>query len=154
MTLSELPETALMGDESIQYFTLEEANRTLPYVRPVVSDIVDAYGQWKDGVRRYEIIAAGSRSESGETDEQIELREEVDKFARQISACLEELSNVGCVLKGFDDGLVDFHSRLEDRDILLCWRLGEEEITHWHELDAGFAGRQVLVPELAQGESE
>ncbi len=143
-----------MVDESIQYFTLEEANKTLPYVRPVVSDIVDAYRRWKDGVRRYEVIAAGSRSDLGETDEQIELREEVDGVARQINAYLEELSNVGCVFKGFDDGLVDFHSRIEGRDVFLCWRLGEEEITHWHELDAGFAGRQELVPELVQGGSE
>ena len=143
-----------MVDESIQYFTLEEANNTLPYVRPVVSDIVAVYRRWKDGVRRYEVMAASSRSDRGETDEQIELREEVEGFARQISAYLEELSNVGCVLKGFDDGLVDFRSRLEGRDILLCWRLGEEDITHWHELDAGFAGRQELVPELVQGGSE
>ena len=143
-----------MVDESIQYFTLEEARKTLPYVRRVVSDIVAVYRRWKDGVRRYEVIAASSRSDRGESDEQIELREEVEGFARQISAYLEELSSVGCVLKGFDDGLVDFHSRLEGRDILLCWRLGEEDITHWHELDAGFAGRQELVPELVQGGSE
>ena len=50
--------------------------------------------------------------------------------------------------------MVDFHSRIEGRDVFLCWRLGEEEITHWHELDAGFAGRQELVPELVQGGSE
>jgi len=143
-----------MVDESIQYFTLEEARKTLPYVRRVVSDIVAVYRRWKDGVRRYEVIAASSRSDRGEADEQIELRDEVEGFARQISAYLEELSNVGCVLKGFDDGLVDFHSRLDGRDILLCWRLGEEDITHWHELDAGFAGRQELVPELVQGGSE
>jgi len=143
-----------MVDESIQYFTLEEARKTLPYVRPVVSDIVAVYRRRKDCVRRYEVIAASSRGDRGETDEQIELREEAEGFARQISVYLEELSKVGCVLKGFDDGLVDFHSRLEGRDILLCWRLGEEDITHWHELDAGFAGRQELVPELVQGGSE
>ena len=143
-----------MADESIRYFTLEEANRTLSYVRPVVSDIVDAYRRWKDGVRRYEVIAANSRSDTGETGEQLALREEVEKIARQINVYLEELSSVGCVLKGFDDGLVDFYSRLEGRDIFLCWKLGEDDIAHWHELDAGVAGRQPLVPELAQGGSE
>ena len=74
-----------MVDESIRYFTLEEANSTLTYVRPVVSDIVDSYGRWKDGVRRYEVIAAGSRGDAGETDEQLALREEVEKIARQIN---------------------------------------------------------------------
>jgi hypothetical protein len=133
---------------------LEEANRTLPYVRPIVSDIVDAYKEWQDGVRRYEVLAAASRSDQGETDEQVAVRHDVDRVARQINAYLDELSAVGCVFKGFDDGLVDFFSRLDGRDIFLCWRLGEEEITHWHELDAGFAGRQELVPESIQGGSD
>ncbi len=142
-----------MADEN-KYFTVEEANRTLPYVSPIVSDIVKAYETWREGVQRYEIIAAAGRSDDGETDEQIRLREKVDAVAKEISAYLEELSAVGCVLKGFDDGLVDFYSRLDGRDIFLCWKLGESEITHWHELDAGFAGRQELVPTLVQGRSE
>ena len=71
-----------MVDESIQYFTLEEAKNTLPYVRPVVSDIVAVYRRWKDGVRRYEVIAASSSSDRGETDEQTELREAVEGLLR------------------------------------------------------------------------
>ena len=143
-----------MADQSIQYFTLEEANRTLPYVRPIVCDIVDTYKKWQDGVRRYEVVAAGSRSDHGETEEQAVVRKEVDKVARQINEYLDELSAVGCVFKGFNGGLVDFFSRLEGRDVFLCWRIGEKEITYWHELDAGFAGRQELVPELIRGGSE
>ncbi|UCG86709.1 MAG: DUF2203 domain-containing protein [Gemmatimonadota bacterium] len=143
-----------MADKSIRYFTVEEANRTLPYVRPIVSDIVRSYKSWQDGVRRYEVIAAGSRSELGETKEQVALREEVEKVAQQITGYLDELSAVGCVFKGFDDGLVDFFSQLEGRDIFLCWKLGEAEITHWHELDAGFAGRRELEPDLVQEGSE
>jgi hypothetical protein len=142
-----------MADEN-RYFTLEEANRTLTYVRPIVSDIVKAYERWREGVQNYEVIAAGSRSDEGETDEQVALREEVDRIAREINAYLVELSAVGCVFKGFDDGLVDFYSRLDGRDIFLCWKLGEPEITTWHELEAGFAGRQELVPALVQGRPE
>ena len=142
-----------MAEDLVKYFTLEEANRTLPYVRAIVTDIVRVYGEWQDGVRRYEIIAASSRSDEGETDEQVALREEVDALARQINGYMDELSQVGCLFKGFDDGLVDFRSRLNDRDIFLCWKLGEPEISHWHEIDAGFAGRQELIPELVQGES-
>ena len=43
---------------------------------------------------------------------------------------------MGCVFKGFEAGLVDFYSLREDRPIFLCWRLGEERITHWHEIDS------------------
>ena len=42
--------------------------------------------------------------------------------------------------KGFEEGLVDFYTLRDDRLVLLCWQLGEEEITHWHEVGAGFAG--------------
>ena len=55
---------------------------------------------------------------------------------------MEELEQVGCVFKGFEEGLVDFYGTFEGRDIFWCWRAGEERIEHWHELDAGIAGRQ------------
>ena len=54
------------------------------------------------------------------------------------------LETIGCVVKGFEVGLVDFYSLREDRPIFLCWKLGEERITHWHETDTGFAGRQPI----------
>jgi hypothetical protein len=136
---------------SVKYFSLEEANRTLPYVRRIVGDIVSEYEKWRDCIYRYEVIAADSRSENGETDDQVELREEVDRVAQRINGYIEELSSVGCIFKGFEGGLVDFYSKLDDRDIFLCWKLGESEILHWHEVDAGFAGRQELVPELVNG---
>ena len=48
------------------------------------------------------------------------------------------------MFKGFEAGLVDFYSLREDRPIFLCWRLGEARITHWHEIESGFAGRQPI----------
>lgn len=137
----------------IKYFTLEEANSTLPYVSRIVKDIVSEYERWRECIYRYEVIAANSKSERGETDEQARLRGEVDQVARRINGFIEELGSVGCIFKGFEGGLVDFYSKLEDRDIFLCWRLGEPEIRYWHEVDAGFAGRKALVPELVNGGS-
>lgn len=142
-----------MSDTSTRYFTLDEANSTLPYVRRVVTDIVEEYGAWRDTIHQYELIAAGSCSDAGETEEQIALRRQVDEIARRINSYIEELTRVGCVFKGFEPGLVDFHSRLNGRDIFLCWQLGEDQIVYWHELDAGFAGRQELVPELVNGQT-
>ncbi len=141
-----------MSDTPIKYFTLDEANRTLPYVRRVVTDIVEAYAAWRDTIHQYELIAAASRSDDGETDEQIALREKVDQIARRINAYIDELTKVGCIFKGFEPGLVDFYSRLNGRDIFLCWQLGEDDIGYWHEFDTGFAGRQTLVPELVNGQ--
>ena len=50
-------------------------------------------------------------------------------------------------MKDIDEGLVDFPALRDGEEILLCWRLGEDEITHWHGLEEGFAGRKRLDPE-------
>ncbi len=130
---------------SVRHFTLEEANRTLPLVKRIVSDIVAEYRIWQEHVFRYELVAASSTAERGESDEQVVLRQQVDKSARRINDFVEELSGIGCAFKGFEEGLVDFYSKLDGRDVLLCWKLGEESIEHWHEVNAGFSGRQAVV---------
>lgn len=141
-----------MSDKPVKYFTLEEANATLPYVGRIVGDIVAEYERWRECIYRYEVIAANANADEGETDDQVRLREEVDTIAQRINRYIEELSGVGCVFKGFEGGLVDFYSKLDGRDIFLCWKLGEEEIGWWHETDSGFAARQALVPEPAEGQ--
>jgi hypothetical protein len=141
-----------MSDSALRHFTLEEANATLPYVRSIVTDVVGVYAEWRKHVAQYEVMAANSRSDDGETDAQIALRTEIDRIARRLGRYLSELEKVGCTFKGLDDGLVDFLSVQDGRDVFLCWKLGEPEITHWHELAAGFAGRQLLTPELVSGE--
>lgn len=135
---------------SPKYFTVEEANRTLPLVRRIVSDIVEEYRRWRENVYRYELIAAQQQPGVRETEEQVRLRELVDQSARKINDYVEELSLVGCVFKGFEEGLVDFRSRLQGREVFLCWKLGEPEVSHWHELEAGYAGRRPLAPELTE----
>jgi hypothetical protein len=122
-------------------FTLEEAERTLPLVRRVVQDLTVEYPAWRAAVGRFEVLTGGARAEWGETPELVTAREEVAVHAERINRYLQELDTIGCVLKGFEVGLVDFYSLREDRPIFLCWKLGEERITHWHETDSGFAGR-------------
>ena len=132
---------------SRKLFTLPEANRTLPLVKRIVQDIMAVYPQWKDLVAQYELVASKARPEWGESQEQLDLKNQIDALASKINDFLGELEQIGCEFKGFDEGLVDFHGHLEEREILWCWKSGEERITHWHELDAGFAGRQPL-PEM------
>ena len=131
-------------------FTLAEANRTLPLVKRIVQDLMAVYPEWKDLVAQYELIAAKARPEWGESQEQLALKTHIDGVASKINGFLGELELIGCEFKGFDDGLVDFHGRLDEREILWCWKLGEERITHWHELEAGFAGRQPLPEVLSR----
>jgi len=147
------PEDRLMTETTVKRFTVDEANATLPYVRRIVEDIVADYHRWRDCIYRYEMLAAASKSDEGETEEQVALRENVDGIAQRINGFINELSAVGCVFKGFEGGLVDFRSQREGRDVFLCWKLGEEEVSHWHDVDTGFAGRQPLQPEPVMGES-
>jgi hypothetical protein len=125
-------------------FTLEEAQRTLPLVRRIVEDLTDAYPQWRASVAKFELLSGNARAESGETGDIAAAREEVARHADRISSYLQELEAIGCVFKGFDAGLVDFYSLRDDRPIFLCWKLGELRIDHWHEIAAGFAGRQPI----------
>jgi hypothetical protein len=127
---------------SVKYFTADEANRTLPLVRRIVSDITSLYPEWRELVSRYELAAAQAKPEWGESPEQLALRSQIEDIARRITAFLAELESVGCVFKGFQEGLVDFYGRLDGREVFWCWKQGEERIGHWHEIEAGFAGRQ------------
>jgi hypothetical protein len=133
-----------------KYFTLAEATRTLPLVKRIVADITALHPRWRDLVAKYELVAAGARPEWGESQEQLALRSEIEGVAGQINDYLLELEQIGCVFKGFDQGLVDFYGKLDGREIFWCWKQGEDRIEHWHELEAGYAGRQP-VPEVVRG---
>jgi hypothetical protein len=125
-------------------FTLQEAERTLPLVRRIVEDLTHEYPAWRAAVTRFEVLTGGARADWGETRELVAAREEVTKHADRINRYLLELERIGCVFKGFEAGLVDFFSLRDDQPIFLCWRLGEDRITHWHEIESGFAGRQPI----------
>jgi hypothetical protein len=132
----------------VEVFTVVQANRTLPLVSRIVADVVAEHPRWRQLVAEYEVAALSSRPDTGETAEQQRLRAEIDAVARRIDGYARELSSVGCQLKSYEDGTVDFYARHHDRLVLLCWRLGEEAVAHWHELDTGFGGRQVITAEF------
>ena len=134
-----------------KYFSLADANRTLPLVKRIVADIVALHPQWRDLVARYELVAAQAKPDWGESPEQIELRRQVDAVAHQINDYLLELQQIGCVFKGFEEGLVDFYGKLDGKEIFWCWKIGEERIEHWHELETGYAGRQP-IPAVVQSQ--
>ena len=134
---------------SVKVFTVDEANRTLPLVSRIVRDIVQEHPRWRELVAAYEVAALASRPESGESSEQQRLRTDIDQVARRIDGYVRELDEVGCHLKSYEDGTVDFYARHQNRLVFLCWRLGEETITQWHELDGGFAGRQAIPADFS-----
>lgn len=125
-----------------RFFTLQSANRTLPLVRRIAEDIRALYPTLRERVEAFQRVSIDTATKA----ELSELRSRIDDVARQINSCLAELDQIGCVFKGFEEGLVDFYTWYDGRPVLLCWKVGEPEIMHWHEVDAGFAGRQPILP--------
>ncbi len=66
------------------------------------------------------------------------------EFVR-IERLLAKIKGTGCVVKNLQGGLIDFLSQIDGRDVYLCWRYGEESVSHYHELHTGFRGRQPLT---------
>ena len=73
-----------------------------------------------------------------------ELHAEVARLAEELAAALDDLDELGILVKDLDTGLVDFPSERDGEPVLLCWRLGEDEIAWYHGHDDGFAGRRPL----------
>jgi len=128
--------------EEARIFTLEEAERTLPLLRRILTDLRAEYRVWQDAGAEYELLAAGARADRGETEELLAARRAMTESADRISGFLDEIAAIGCLFKGFDAGLVDFYTLREDRLVFLCWRVDEDHITHWHDVESGYAGRQ------------
>ena len=130
----------------MKLFTVEQANRTLPLVRRIVEDIVQQHRFWREKILELDLLASTGRGEArGRADE---LERDAQALAREIEGFKRELEELGMQLKDPRLGLVDFPSEMYGRPVLLCWRLGEAEVGFWHEVDAGYAGRQPLAPLL------
>jgi hypothetical protein len=126
-------------------FTLDEANALLPRLR----DVLPALQGTKASLDRLQAeLAALTQAASGNGHlllaQMDRKRKEAESLSQQLTASLEEMQAIGCELKGIDEGLVDFPAEREGRTVYLCWKLGEERIDWWHELDTGFAGRQPM----------
>ena len=92
--------------------------------------------------RRSQATAAESTRRRSRSLEEAEQRERVE-----IARCVDAIHRRGAIVKDIDEGLVDFPALRDGVEILLCWRLGEDEVAHWHGLEEGFAGRKQLDPE-------
>jgi hypothetical protein len=126
-------------------FTVEEANRTLPLVGRIVDDLVRDHRIWEDKVREFELATVGSSPEHPDAIAEL-LQAEAQRLAREIESYIAELNALGVIVKGMDTGLVDFRGQIDGRDVYYCWKLGEPSVMYWHEIDAGFVGRQRLHP--------
>jgi hypothetical protein len=136
-------------------FTVEQANRTLPLVRRIVEDVVREHRRWQEKILELELVASNAASAAATAvgaervgappDERVAaIERDAMAIAREIDVFERELEKLGIVLKDRRLGLIDFPGEVDGRRVWLCWRLGEPAVQFWHDLDAGYAGRQPL----------
>jgi hypothetical protein len=143
-----------MSAEPTRLFTLNEANATLPLVRAITQDLAESSFEVFERHQQFNRVMAGRDMEEGSPycDEMVQVRQDLEQQAERLQEYLEELKQLGVEPRNGPQGIidtVDFPSEREERGIYLCWQLGEDEITHWHKLEAGFAGRQQLFATVA-----
>jgi hypothetical protein len=129
-----------------KYFTAAEANAMLPLVRAIVADIATLARDLRERHERLTHIPPARRNALTDAHrEELQLVEaELERGQEQMREHEKELRQLGVELKDYFTGLVDFPCLMHGREVYLCWRLGEAEVAHWHELEGGFAGRQKL----------
>ncbi|HEV8248343.1 MAG TPA: DUF2203 domain-containing protein [Gaiellaceae bacterium] len=127
-------------------FTPDEANALLAELRPRVELLVDhkrRLDEAEDARRGLLARIAGNGGDITPSDV-AEVTERVEVEASAIGELLEEIQRHGVQVKDLDLGLLDFPWRRGQEVVLLCWRLGEDEIGYWHGMDEGYAGRKPL----------
>jgi hypothetical protein len=132
----------------VRLFTPEEANAALPTVRAAVERLVTARRSLSELERRLEPVRARVAGNGGglHPGPVGALQEEAAAATTRLREAIEELDSLGVQVKDADTGLVDFPARhpVDGSTVLLCWRLGEPDVSWWHTLESGFAGRKPL----------
>lgn len=120
-------------------FTVTEANRAIPALSRLVQSLQERF-RWMGAhrarvdyvVQEYRIINEGPVSP------------EYYQALISVRRSLRAIEKMGAQVKDIGTGLVDFPARFRGKDVLLCWKLGEDRVGFWHDLQSGFAGRQPL----------
>jgi hypothetical protein len=120
-------------------FTFEEANAALEFIRPIMAEIIQIRASILERQpEAWPVIEKAAGNGGSKVASGVAL-----DFAR-LDALLHQILDTGAEVKDINTGLVDFRSLREGREVYLCWKAGEDQIGFWHDLDAGFAGRQAL----------
>jgi hypothetical protein len=126
-------------------FTLDEAQSLLPVLESLLKRAIDGKQAAEEvesklselGRRIY--LSGGMRVDLPDAARQ---RAEMEAHLERVRESIAEIDSIGVQVKDLDTGLLDFPFRLDEEIVLLCWRMGETAIEHWHTVESGFQGRQ------------
>jgi hypothetical protein len=122
-----------------RYFTVREAEDLLAELRPIVGEIMQIHSRILE--KRPEAWPAIQRAARNGGSKAASLL--VPEFDR-LRTLVHHIQDQGVIIKDMGVGLLDFPCLREGREVYLCWRYGEHGIKFWHEIDAGFTGRQPI----------
>jgi len=125
-------------------FTINEANELLPTLRPLVEQILENIRRLKSAS---ETAIRKGQMDPDTPDLMEKLREdsEIAKLIGQVKGWVDEINTYGCTCKGVEQGLIDFPCMLGSEVVFLCWQIGEPNVSFWHRIEDGFAGRKPLL---------
>jgi hypothetical protein len=137
-------------------FTLEEAQSMLPALAGLVRAAIDGKKVMDDVDTEFQALAHRVFLAGGllvNVAHFARRRAERDKALQRVKDAVHEIDAIGVQIKDLDIGLLDFPCLVNGETVLLCWKFGEKQITHWHGTDEGFAGRK-LIDERITGPKE
>ena len=126
-------------------FTLDEAQSLLPVLESLLKRAIEGKRDAEEvesqlsELSRQIYLSGGMRVDLGAVARQ---RAEMESHLERVRESIAEIDAIGVQVKDLDTGLLDFPFRLDEDIVLLCWRLGESSIEHWHTVESGFQGRQ------------
>ncbi|MEK6275252.1 MAG: DUF2203 domain-containing protein [Actinomycetota bacterium] len=129
-----------------RYFTPVDANEALEIVRPLTEELVGHRRGLVELQERQAELTARIAGNGGDLEprELQDVQERLDEEVAGIARCVAQIHEAGGLVKDLDEGLIDFPALREGEEVLLCWRLGEDEVGFWHGLEEGFSGRMPL----------
>jgi hypothetical protein len=125
-------------------FTVNEANALLPQLRLLLERILENIRRLKSKTETI-IVNEKLDPEAADLMERLQENGDIARLVEEVKAWVEEIQSHGCMCKGVERGLIDFPCMLGAEVVFLCWQLGESNVSHWHRIEDGFAGRRPLL---------
>jgi hypothetical protein len=129
-----------------RYFTAAEANEALRTVRPLAEKLIAHRRKLREAQEQRAELMRRIASNGGALDARqvATLDAQVKREGQALARTVARIQELGVLVKDLDRGLIDFPALRGDEEVLLCWQVGEDDVSYWHGLEDGFAGRRPL----------
>jgi hypothetical protein len=138
-----------MAEEDAKYFSLTEAERLRSQLEPILIEAMESRRKMNDVDGQLSALAERIQRSGGlavSYESAAKVRLERNRLEESVQSALDQIQETGCVVKDLDVGLLDFPARIDNQEVYLCWKLGEDRIRFYHAQDEGFAGRKPIDP--------